>query len=80
MSRMTDPLSKTDDPLIGKSDAKLSSRALAVGVITMARFIGHSDPALSGYLRESLRHAEQSGLGPDDLVFLKLLNPCRQMT
>ncbi len=55
------------------SGSSLSSRSLAVALITLTRYLADRDPGLLAYLQSSVTHAEASKLSDGDLAALRLV-------
>ncbi len=51
----------------------LSTRAVAVACVTIARYLQEQDAGFANYVKGSLANAATAGLGETDLVFLRLL-------
>lgn len=67
MTRVQEPDDKID------RDSDVTARSVAVGCITLTRYLRIRHPDLSAYLASSLHNALEAGLSKEDLKLLKMM-------
>lgn len=68
MTKVKDPGNRSEESELG-----LTTRSVAVGCITLTRYLRTRDPDLSDYLGTALANATESGLSKADLALLKIM-------